>query len=482
MKKYLIIILLSAFLLMLLSCTKDITRFNEETKSPANVPPETLFSNGVRNLADILAEPNVNRNIFRYTVQHWASTTYQDEPNYDFGTRNIPQTWWLIMYRNVLTDLKESKKLISAIEPGGVNISEATQKNQLAIIDIMEVYVYSNLVNTFGNVPYTESNDIENLFPKYDDAKTIYDDLFVRLDNDIAALDPSSEAFSSTADFLYGGSVPNWVKFANSLKILLAMTIADADAAKAKSAFEAAEPNAFTSSADNAVFHYLTTTPNTNPIWVELVQSGRADHVAGAPLIDKLKELGDPRLTHYFAPNNDGDFDGGIIGANNTYAETARPSAQVLAPDFPAVIMDYSEIEFYRAEAKERGFTVGGTAEEHYNNAITASILDWGGTVENAAAYLASPAVKYSTAAGAWKQKIGFQKWIALYNRPVTGWLEVRRLDFPVLQPPANPDSGFPNRFNYPANEQTLNPENYTLAAQAIGTDRVETKLFWDKF
>src|SRR5688572_30557997 len=114
MKKYLIIIS-SAFLLMLLSCTKDITRFNNETKAPANVPPETLFSNGVRNLADILAEPNVNRNIFRYTVQHWASTTYQDEPNYDFGTRNIPQTWWLIMYRNVLTDLKESKKLTSAI-------------------------------------------------------------------------------------------------------------------------------------------------------------------------------------------------------------------------------------------------------------------------------------------------------------------------------------------------------------------------------
>ena len=481
MKKYLIIIS-SAFLLMLLSCTKDITRFNNETKAPANVPPETLFSNGVRNLADILAEPNVNRNIFRYTVQHWASTTYQDEPNYDFGTRNIPQTWWLIMYRNVLTDLKESKKLISAIVPGGVNISEATQKNQLAIIDIMEVYVYSNLVNTFGDVPYTESNDIENLFPKYDDAKTIYDDLFVRLDNDIAALDPSSEAFTSTADFLYGGSVPNWVKFANSLKILLAMTIADADAAKAKSAFEAAEPNAFTSSADNAVFHYLRTTPNTNPIWVELVQSGRADHVAGAPLIDKLKELGDPRLTHYFAPNNDGDFDGGIIGANNTYAETARPSDQVLAPDFPAVLLDYSEIEFYRAEAKERGFTVSGTAEEHYNNAITASILDWGGTVENAAAYLANPAVKYTTAAGDWKQKIGFQKWIALYNRPVTGWLEVRRLDFPVLLPPANPDSGFPNRFPYPANEQTLNPENYTSAAQAIGTDRVETKLFWDKY
>ncbi len=480
MKKYLIIIS-AAFLMLLLSCTKDITRFNEETKAPSNVPPATLFSNAVRTLVDVLTSANVNTNVFRFTVQHWAATTYQDEPNYDFGTRNIPQTWWLIMYRNALTDLKESKKLIAAIEPGGVNISEAIQKNQLAIIDIMEVYVYSNLVNTFGNVPYTESNDIENLFPKYDDAKTIYDDLFIRLDKDIADLDEGAEGFSSIADFFYGGDVAMWSKFANSLKVRLAMTIADADAAKAKSAFEAAEPNAFTSSADNAVFHYQKNTPNTNPIWVDLVQSGRADMVAGAPLIDQLKTLGDPRLSLYFAPNNDGDYDGGIVGANNTFAETARPSDQVQAPDFPSVILDYSEIEFYRAEAKERGFTVSGTAEEHYNKAIRASILDWGGTDAEATAYLAKPAVKYATAAGAWKQKIGFQKWIALYNRPATGWLEIRRLDFPVLQPPANPDSGFPNRFPYPANEQTLNPENYSKAASDIGGDKVETKLFWDK-
>jgi len=123
---------------------------------------------------------------------------------------------------------------------------------------------------------------------------------------------------------------------------------------------------------------------------------------------------------------------------------------------------------------------VSGTAAEHYNNAIRASILDWGGSDAEATAYLAKPAVAYTTAAGAWKQKIGFQKWIALYNRPATGWLEIRRLDYPVLQPPAQPDSGFPNRFAYPSNEQTLNPENYTEAAAAIGEDKVETKIFWD--
>jgi Susd and RagB outer membrane lipoprotein len=88
-----------------------------------------------------------------------------------------------------------------------------------------------------------------------------------------------------------------------------------------------------------------------------------------------------------------------------------------------------------------------------------------------------------SAASGAnWKQRIGTQKWIALYNRPFEGWTEVRRLDYPVLPPPASPKSGFPNRFQYPNNEQTLNGTNYKAAASAVGGDKVETKLFWDKY
>ena len=79
-------------------------------------------------------------------------------------------------------------------------------------------------------------------------------------------------------------------------------------------------------------------------------------------------------------------------------------------------------------------------------------------------------------------QKIGIQKWIALYNRPVEGYTEIRRFDVPILTPPVGAKSGFPNRFTYPANEQVLNGTNYTAAAAAIGGDKVETKLFWDKF
>lgn len=478
MKKYLLIIS-SSSLLLVTACTKDISRFNEQTKSPSSVPPATLFSNAVRTLTDGLASSNVNTNVFRLVVQHWATTTYQDEPNYDFTTRNIPQAWWARLYRDVLVDLQEAQRLIPL---DATILDEATKKNQVAISDIMQVFTYSVLVNTFGNVPYTEALDANKLFPKYDDAKTIYDDLLRRLDADIATLNPAGAGFSATADLVYGGSVAKWTRFANSLKMKLAMTLADVDAAKAKTAVEQADAGAFQSAADNASFAYLKTTPNTNPIWVDLIQSNRQDFIAASTLIDKLKALDDPRLSLYFKPNDAGAYVGGKSGSNNTFSDYAKVADKVTAQDFPALLLDYVEIAFYRAEAKERGFSVAGTAAEHYSNAIRASILYWGGTNAQADAYLAQPAVAYATASGNFKEKIGTQKWIALQNRGYEAWTEYRRLDYPVLTVPTTAKSGFPNRFTYPTNEQTLNNANYTEAASKMGGDQVESKLFWDKF
>ncbi len=448
------------------------------------VPAPTLFSNAVRGITDGLASSSVNVNVYRLVVQHWATTTYQDEPNYDFSTRNIPQAWWARMYRDVLIDLKEAKRIIAA----DITLTDATRKNQTAIADIMQVYAYSILINTFGNIPYTEALDFNIINPKYDDAKAVSDDLFTRLNADIAALSTTGSGFDSKSDLVYGSitsessRVTAWIKFGNALKMRMGMVVADVDAAKAKTAVEEADKNTFTSSSDNAIFKYLMVTPNTNPIWVDLVQSGRQDFVAAATLVSKLNSLADPRLSLYFKPNDVGVYVGGISGSNNTYSSYAKISDKVTATDYPALLLDYVETEFYRAEAVERGFAVTGTAQAHYNNAIRASIMYWGGTSEQADAYLLRPDVAYTTAEGNYKQKIGTQKWIALNNRGYEAWLEVRRLDYPALVVPTTAKSGFPNRFSYPSNEQTLNKANYTDAAAKVGGDKVETKLFWDKF
>lgn len=477
MKK--LIIFVSIAVIFGMSCTKDITRFNDQTKNASNVSGETLFSNAVKSYTDAVASSNVNLNVFRFTVGHWAATTYQDEPQYNFTTRAIPDGLWNRMYRNVLFNLKEAKRIIAA-DP---NLSDGDKANKLAMCDIMQVNAFYFLTTTFGDVPYTDALDLEkNSFPKYDNAKTIYDDLIKRMQANVASLESSEGGISSKQDIIYGGNTAAWAKYANSLLLRLAMTIADSDPAQAKSVFEAANAGAFSSLADNAELHYKVAPPNTNPLWVDLVQSGRQDMVAGAPLLDKLKEMGDPRLDLYFRPNADGNQVGGVVGSKNTFANVSKPSAQMIDPTFPQILMGYSEVEFLRAEALARTWTIPGTIAGHYDNGVTASVMWWGGTAAQASAYLAKPTVAYATAAGDWKAKIGLQKWIALYNEPMQGWVELRRLDQPKIPAPTGAVSEFPNRLRYPSNEQQLNPENYKAAATAIGSDVVETKLWWDKF
>ncbi len=462
------------------ACTKNISRFNDETKRAANVPAGTLFSNAVRNVADIVASASVNTNPFRFTVKHWAMAVYQDEAQYDFNTRNIPQTWWTTFYRDALIDLKESGRIISE----NTTLDPVVKENQLAIVDIMQVFGFQVLVNTFGDIPYTQALDPNNQFPVYDDAKTVYVDLLRRLAEDIGKLNPAAGAFTSSEDLIYKGSVAKWIKFANSLRLKMGMIIADVDEGAAKSNVEAVDAGAMSSADDNAAFPYLGATPNTNPLYADIVLGGRGDYVAAEDLMNKLISMSDPRKPFFFGTNNAGNYQGGVVGKVNTFADMSKPGTNVSDASAPFLFLDYVETEFYRAEAKARGYNVAGTVEEHYNNAIRASIIWWGGTAAEATTYLARPDVAYATAAGDWKAKIGFQKWIALYNRPFEGWIELRRLDQPQLTLPVGAISGFPNRYLYPNNEQQLNGENYRAAVGkfAGGEDKVEIKLFWDKF
>jgi hypothetical protein len=275
--------------------------------------------------------------------------------------------------------------------------------------------------------------------------------------------------------------VAEWIKFANSLKIKLGITVADVDPTLARTAIEAAWAGAFTSSADNALFHYLSSTPNNNPLNADLVLSGRDDFVPANTIVDIMNTLNDPRRPFYFTTIN-GTYSGGVYGESNPFAQYSHIAPAIEDPAFPGIVMTYDEVLFYLAEAAARGFNVGDTPESYYNKAITESILFWGGTQADATAYLANPAVAYATATGDWRQKIGTQAWIAFYTRGQEGYTEWRRLDYPVLNiPPAKTSyDQIPKRFTYPVNEQTLNKANYTKASQNIGGDELTTKLFWD--
>jgi hypothetical protein len=584
MKKLIIFIL--PFLLVT-ACVDSLDDYNIDQKRASVIPPRTLFTNAMKGLTDILTTPNVNSNNYRMFVQYWATTTYLDEPRYNMTARAYSASLWNAIYRDVLSDLKEAKRLINLDAALNADI----KANQLAIIEIMEVYSWRVLVNTFGDVPYSEALDTENLLPVYDDAATIYSDLAARLDAANASLVTSATSFG-TADVLYSGSTAKWLKFGTSLKLKMGMELVDANPSKAKTMVEQAAAgggvNLITTNGDNARFPYIAAAPNNNPVSgnISAPFTSREDFVVAGPIVSAMNTLEDPRRLQYFTTIA-GGFVGGNYGFSNAFANFSKPSAKIGAPTLEGILMEASEIEFMLAEAVERGFTVGGTAEEHYNNAIAQSILYWGGeegdpakqkavfqtivaggsgyavndiltvfegvtpsnvktqfkvltvntsgaitsvaiekageysvaptgpmvngvplvttTVQTSAGlpgtgtgatlrvvydggwktYLLRPEVAYSTAPGTYKQKIGTQKWIAMFNRGWESWVEWRRLDAPTLNPPTGAGITtalkIPVRMIYPVSEQTLNGGQWEIASGRFGGDSPDSKLFWDK-
>jgi hypothetical protein len=446
-----------------------------DPKSPLTADAAYLFTNAQKNLVDHNTSSDVNNNIGRLLAQYWSQVTYTNESRYDIENRNIPQNHWHVLYRDVLMDLKESRNLIN-------DADEKVKANKLAIISILEIYTYQWLVDTFGDVPYSEAlQGLDNPTPAYDDAKTIYSDLLSRINTAINDLDASAGSFGS-ADLMYGGNAASWKTFANSLKLRLAIRIIEDDFATASAAIIAAEAGAFTANSDNATLDYLTGTTNGNPLYNTLVVSGRHDYVPSNTLVDYMNNLNDPRRGTYMTQKN-GAYVGLTYGgkASAVWGDYSQIADAMKDPEYAGVLMDYAEVEFILAEAAERGVGVSGTAESHYNAAITASFDDWG--ADDVATYLAQASVAYSTAEGGnHLNAIAMQKWLALYNQGNQGWIEWRRFDYPTLNLPEDLTlADVPVRFTYPANEGTLNDANLATAAAAIGGDVISTKLFWDK-
>lgn len=471
------------------ACKKDLAELNEDIKNPGTVSGEYLFSNAQNDLSDQIASTNVNFNVWRLWAQHWAETQYPDESQYLIARRNIPGRVWRVLYRDVLHDLHRGKQLMrdaETLEPPAIT------QNKIAIAEILMVYTYHRVVTIWGNVPYTEALDIESTTtPSYDDAQTIYADLFERLDAAIDQLDPSMGSYTA-GDYIYSGDVASWIKFANSLKLKMAVYVADVpELNPGAHATEALANGVLESSSENAEFKYSATVPYTNPLYEDLVLSGRSDFVAANTLVDYMNALEDPRRRHYFDENLADTlgvvyYEGGVYGATNTYANATHVDERFRTPTYNHPFMTYSEVLFYQAEMAARGLT-GGDPESLYNEAITANMNEWsaqgGEPIEQSEidAYLAQ--VEYSSFTD-WKEALGMQMWIGFYNRGYEAWTTWRRLDYPALNvPPVGglTEADLPVRFFYPIVEQTANGAAYSQAAAAIGGDVMTTKLFWDK-
>ncbi|SFC54882.1 Susd and RagB outer membrane lipoprotein [Zunongwangia mangrovi] len=470
MKKY--IIALTA-LVTLWSCQSDeeYEDLNRDPKNPTQVASDFLFTAATVSLSDNMATPSVNQGLYRFLAQYFTTTTYVDEPNYNFTSRQNPDNVWSELYRDVIYDLQDAKRIVAA----NTELEQSEKDARTGQLEVIEVYAWHVLVDGFGDIPYTEAGQANDFsLPAYDDDMMIYEDLISRLNN-VEALLSAGQGYSS-ADVVYGGDMGSWILFANSLKLRLGMRISDVNPELSQSTVESAvSSGVFTSNDQNATVVYQGNDPYGNPLWEDLVLSGRSDFLASNTIVDYMNSLDDPRRMVYFDENLP-DYEGGIYGASNNYGDYTHIGDPFLEPTREGILLDYAEVRFNQSKAAELGYSVSGDAETHYIAAITASMNYWGVDDAEATSYLNQAEVAYDGT----DEQFATQYWIAMFDNPFQGWSVWRKYDAPTLNIPAEFETDVPLRYTYPVDETNLNEANYIDASEAIGGDSTQTTIFWD--
>lgn len=511
MKTLKYILPLIAGFLLIGACTDDFEEINTNPNEPSEVPASFLISTVQKRFMDDTWDEWMNGRFGLLYAQYWAQNQYSEESQYGYRP-SVVDSYWNYYYAGRgttgapptgggLVDLQE------VININNENHTGAPSDNQIGIARIFRAYMFQVITDIWGDVPYFEAlGGAENKTPAYTLQSEIYYDLLNEINEGLALLNESAGAFGAS-DLIYGSDIAAWKKFGNSLKMRVAMRMADRDNATAKAAVEAAfNAGVFESNADNALMNYLDGQPNNNPINQDRIERGDADFAVSKTLLDKMAELNDPRMPHYADPAvTSGEFVGltyGLDPANSAAIpsdDVSQPSGadvirgdvgsftpmDVCAPTSPGVYMDYAEVCFILAEAIERGYSVSGTAQEWYNAGIQASMEYWGqGSIAQSDIddYLAQATVDYNTQTGTFKEKIGVQKWLAMYMQGIQGWTEWRRLDFGVFVEPEQfrgGATGIPLRYPYPTLEQSVNGDSYNAAIQNQ-TDTQNARVWWD--
>ncbi|QBA20813.1 SusD/RagB family nutrient-binding outer membrane lipoprotein [Chryseobacterium indologenes] len=473
MKNIIKISLVSACIgLALSSCQSDLTSLNDDPKHPSILPSDNLLATALYQSSYYMDNPSVNFNNYRFFTQQWAETQYPDETQYNLVTRNQPRNHFNRMYVYSINNLKQAKvNLVKEVEP-----DENVRINKLATLEIEEIFIWENIVDTYGDVPYSEAfKPDEILTPKYDDAKTIYLDLIKRIDAVTATIKPAATGYG---DLVYGGNMTKWKKFANSIKLRLGINLADVDPALSKTTVESAIASGVISSDDDAYKFKYDGGTFSNPVFDNLVASNRNDFLPSELTINTMSSLSDPRMDVWFTKVG-GVYKGGVFGElNDPYTNFSQLSSYFRSATAASNLFSYAEVAFLKAEAAARGYSAGGTAAELYAIAVKESMRENGVSATIADAYvLAHP---YNPAN--WKQSIGVQAWIAMFNKGFASWNFTRRLDYPILvNPPKSNLSSVPYRMPYSDQEYVLNGDNVKAAGTKIGGDKATTKLFWDK-
>ncbi|MFS4416539.1 SusD/RagB family nutrient-binding outer membrane lipoprotein [Maribacter sp. 2307ULW6-5] len=522
--------LLPALLILALlgSCTDDFTELNTD---PKNFTEDAVTSSEYPLFVKrALYTPNympfdqargpfqLGHSLFADVYSNYFATT---APNFNSDQFELVGGWlngaYRYFYQRAAPNIKFAED--TAAEQG-FEVENAMMK-------VWRVYAYHRVTDYWGPIPYSQFGNLEKKVP-YDSQEDIYNDFFTTLGEAVAVLKANAGAtsFLASNDVIYGGDVDSWLKFANTLRLRLAMRVRYADPSLSQTnAEQAISDGVFTTNEDNAVIQTninFQNSYNTITQWGEFRMSADMESI--------LKGYQDPRIASFAAPAaipDPADDPAGVefpyegmrngqtaeakatTNFNGLASNMADPYTLGGDPGPPWVVMAAAEAFFLRAEAALLGWNAGGSAEELYNQGIVANHVQLGYDGNNLSGddYVTSPLtpasydgatppvstvpVAYNAAGSEEEQleQIITQKWIALWPDSEEAYAERRRTGYPILYDRLNslnpdiPVDEIPRRMTYTATEYADNTEAVQEAVANLlgGPDLGTTKLWWDK-
>ncbi len=467
-------------LLVLHGCTRGFEDINHNPNSPEDVHPQFLLTNVIHEAAHESAY-NQGFRLANFLAQFAASPEFERIDRYEMGGNS---SYWNLIFR-LLSDIRSMSDL------DGHN--EAYE----AVGDILSSYLFSQLTDLWGDVPYTEAiQAIDGHFsPKYDTQESIYTDPETGI---LAVLERAAVTLESTTasiegDVMFGNNLDGWIRFANSLRLRYLMRISKRLDEYGAIQELALSGKLISSNAENAVVPYLGSAPNQWPMFNESLGLFQ-EHRMTRTVDSILTQWDDPRMKVLYQPTvkSVGEGNPRYVGLRNGQTRETISSKGINLSDISmfgsifrdvpdgvnAQFMQYSEVQFILAEAAERGY-ISGDADEYYRNGVWASFEYYGVPV---------PADYFDRASVALDgtdhlQKILTQKWLSLIGVGHEAWFNVRRTGIPELKPgPDNLNDGrYPVRYLYPESEQATNAEQYQEAVRRIGRDDINVKGWWER-
>lgn len=429
----------------------------------------------------------------------------------NFSTFNPQLNWVDTPFKDMFTDFYPNFLKVKD-QTGGLGTIYAWAS-------IIRVGVMLRVADTYGPIPYSQMGQGE-FTVAYDDMKELYHNMIADLTKSVEVLSVASGTSAAYADYdiMYQGDFSKWVKYANSLKLRIAVRIASVDEEYAKGVMaEAIQDGVIESNSDNA---YLKTT--NNPFRKASQEWG--DLVVNATIAAYMNGYKDPRISKYMTTSlqgycgvrmgNNSDSFKENYGQPGVYGSGANYSKPAFESNSPLPVFYAAETYFLKAEAALRGWIPGGeaAAKEYYEQGIKTSMDQYGVSVGDYLTSTDKPSAftdkinsnesytfTETAATVSWEdggnklQKIITQKWIANYPIGFEAWNDFRRTGYPEMVPPKENLSSdgyigtidnrrMVRRLPYPSTEKTSNSANVDAAISMLGgPDNGNTDLWWAK-